>query len=83
MLGPCLSSLTQNGAPLIGPFAPGASGNVATDDVVMMCEQMGFDTGIDLKKMMAASNLAATLTNSNAAGRAKPWLERHLIAKAS
>jgi hydroxymethylglutaryl-CoA lyase len=65
------------------PFAPGASGNVATDDVAMMCEQMGFDTGIDLKKMMAASNLAATLTNSNAAGRAKPWLEKHLIVKAS
>jgi hydroxymethylglutaryl-CoA lyase len=27
------------------PFAPGAKGNVATEDVVMLCEQMGFRPG--------------------------------------
>ncbi len=58
------------------PFAPGASGNVATEDVVMMLEQMGYDTGIDLQELMKASQLAGTLTNSAPGGRAKAWLER-------
>ncbi|WP_420842686.1 hydroxymethylglutaryl-CoA lyase [Fervidibacillus albus] len=33
------------------PFAPGASGNVATEDVVYMLERMGISTGIDLHKL--------------------------------
>ncbi|NRD80652.1 hydroxymethylglutaryl-CoA lyase [Bacillus sp. BRMEA1] len=36
------------------PFAPGASGNTATEDVVYMLERMGIDTGIDLDKLMEA-----------------------------
>jgi len=36
------------------PFAPGASGNVATEDVVYMLERMGIDTGVDLNKLMDA-----------------------------
>ena len=56
------------------PFAPGASGNVATEDVVMMLEQMGFDTGIDMPALLAASDLAAELTGTAPGGRAKPWL---------
>jgi hydroxymethylglutaryl-CoA lyase len=63
------------------PFAPGASGNVATEDVVMMLEQMGYDTGIDLRELMNASQLAATLTNNAPGGRAKAWLDRHLNKK--
>ena len=34
------------------PFAPNATGNVATEDVVFMLERAGFDTGIDLDKMI-------------------------------
>lgn len=60
------------------PFAPGASGNVATEDVVMMLEQMGFETGIDMKGLMAASAKAAELTGNAPGGRAKVWLERQL-----
>jgi hydroxymethylglutaryl-CoA lyase len=63
------------------PFAPGASGNVATEDVVMMLEQMGYDTGIDLRELMNASQLAATLTKNAPGGRAKAWLDRHLGKK--
>lgn len=59
------------------PFAPGASGNVATEDVVMMLGQMGYDTGIDLRELMNASQLAASLTNNAPGGRARAWLERH------
>ena len=36
------------------PFAPGASGNVVTEDLVFMFEAMGVATGIDLVKLMAA-----------------------------
>ncbi len=34
------------------PFAPAATGNVATEDVVYMLERAGFETGIDLSKMI-------------------------------
>jgi hydroxymethylglutaryl-CoA lyase len=36
------------------PYAPGASGNVVTEDLVFMFESMGVDTGIDLEKLIAA-----------------------------
>jgi hydroxymethylglutaryl-CoA lyase len=34
------------------PYAPGASGNIATEDLVFMLESMGFATGIDLAKLI-------------------------------
>tara|TARA_B100000989_G_scaffold103130_1_gene75499 strand:- start:3401 stop:4321 length:921 start_codon:yes stop_codon:yes gene_type:complete len=34
------------------PYAPGASGNIATEDCVYMIESMGYNTGIDLKKLL-------------------------------
>ena len=36
------------------PYAPGASGNVVTEDLVFMFEAMGVNTGIDLVRLMAA-----------------------------
>ncbi|NLB84161.1 MAG: hydroxymethylglutaryl-CoA lyase [Synergistaceae bacterium] len=36
------------------PFAPGAAGNAATEDMVNMAHQMGIETGIDLMKLLAA-----------------------------
>ncbi|HSU80056.1 MAG TPA: hydroxymethylglutaryl-CoA lyase [Candidatus Angelobacter sp.] len=36
------------------PFAPGASGNVATEDVVFMLNEMGIKTGIDLERLIEA-----------------------------
>lgn len=36
------------------PYAPGASGNVVTEDLVFMFEAMGVHTGIDLERLMAA-----------------------------
>jgi hydroxymethylglutaryl-CoA lyase len=38
------------------PFAPGATGNVATEDVVYMLEGMGVRTGVDMDKLIAATN---------------------------
>lgn len=34
------------------PFAPGASGNLATEDLVYMLNEMGYDTGIDFEKIL-------------------------------
>ncbi|WP_286730903.1 hydroxymethylglutaryl-CoA lyase [Acinetobacter sp. UBA1297] len=41
------------------PYAKGASGNVATEDVYYLVSQMGFYTGIQLEKLMAASDYIA------------------------
>lgn len=38
------------------PYAPGATGNVATEDVVYMLEGMGVKTGIDMEKLLAVTN---------------------------
>lgn len=38
------------------PYAPGATGNVATEDVVYMLEGMGISTGVELSRLVAATN---------------------------
>jgi len=74
------SGVTQFDASIGGlggcPFAPGASGNVATEDVAMMFSQMGVDTGIDMEKLLEASNMAIALTGTTKGGRSRPWLDR-------
>ena len=39
------------------PFAPGASGNICTEDLVWMLEEMGLSTGIDLEKLLACRTI--------------------------
>jgi hydroxymethylglutaryl-CoA lyase len=41
------------------PFAPGASGNIVTEDLVFMLEAMGLRTGIDLDALLAVRELVA------------------------
>ncbi|MEO8103133.1 MAG: hydroxymethylglutaryl-CoA lyase [Betaproteobacteria bacterium] len=36
------------------PYAPGATGNIVTEDLVYLLESMGVDTGVDLEKLIAA-----------------------------
>ena len=43
------------------PYAPGATGNVATEDVVYMLEGMGIATGVDMTKLVAATNEVSRL----------------------
>lgn len=50
------------------PFAPGATGNVATEDLVYLFEAAGFDTGIDMDGLGAAVTLARELTQDAALG---------------
>ena len=51
------------------PFAPGASGNLATEDLVSMLHQMDFNTGIDLESLLEVVNLASRLTGLKLQGR--------------
>ena len=41
------------------PFAPGASGNIVTEDLVFMLEAMGIDTGIDLERLFEVRKIFA------------------------
>ena len=40
------------------PYAPGAAGNVATEDLVYLLQGMGIETGVDLDKLIEAGNVA-------------------------
>src|SRR5258708_9203577 len=53
------------------PFAPGATGNVATEDIVYMFERMGMATGIDLDALVAVARDGAALPGSLAGGRVR------------
>ncbi len=52
-------SIVDSSAGGIGgcPYAPGASGNLATEDLLYMLHGMGIETGVDLNKVAAASRL--------------------------
>lgn len=41
------------------PYAPGASGNIVTEDLVLMLNAMGYSTGIDLEKLLAVRTILA------------------------
>jgi len=41
------------------PYAPGASGNIVTEDLVFLLESMGLDTGIDMEKLLEARKILA------------------------
>jgi len=51
------------------PYAPGASGNMATEDLVYMLEKMGIDTAVDLKMLVAASQIIAPYLDHPLPGR--------------
>ena len=51
------------------PYAPGAAGNLATEDLASMCEDMGIETGIDLGKLIEAGALAQELIGHKLTGR--------------
>ncbi|GKV57631.1 hydroxymethylglutaryl-CoA lyase [Sporosarcina sp. NCCP-2222] len=51
------------------PFAPGAAGNLATEDLVYLFERMHIDTGIDFTKMLEAADFAASLSTKTPLGR--------------
>jgi hydroxymethylglutaryl-CoA lyase len=51
------------------PYAPGASGNLATEDLVYMLDGLGVETGVDAQKLWEAGRLAEALVNHPLPGR--------------
>jgi hydroxymethylglutaryl-CoA lyase len=52
------------------PYAPGATGNVGTEDVVYLLESMGIDTGVDLAKVRAASRFIRSVLDHDLTSKA-------------
>jgi hydroxymethylglutaryl-CoA lyase len=51
------------------PYAPGAAGNLATEDLVSMLADMGIETGVNLEKLIQAGELAQELVGRKLPGR--------------
>jgi len=51
------------------PYAPGAAGNLATEDLVYMLHRMGVQTGIDLDKLWEAGKVAAAVVGHELSGK--------------
>lgn len=51
------------------PFAPGAAGNLATEDLVYLFERMDIDTGLNFNRLVEVADQAASLTRNKALGR--------------
>jgi hydroxymethylglutaryl-CoA lyase len=51
------------------PFAPGASGNICTEDLVNMCDEMSIPTGIDLPRLIALSRTLPALVGHEVSGQ--------------
>ncbi len=57
------------------PYAPGAAGNLATEDIVALLHGMGVQTGIDLDKLVDASRTASTFVGHELPSK---YLKAHL-----
>jgi hydroxymethylglutaryl-CoA lyase len=58
------------------PFAPGAAGNVPTEDLLYMFNRMGFDTGVDLDRAIEAAHFISGVLDRKTPGmvsRAPKW----------
>jgi len=64
------------------PFAPGATGNICTEDLVYLLEESGFDTGIDLEALVAVARQVEAIVGRTLPGqvmKAGPRLRRYSI----
>jgi hydroxymethylglutaryl-CoA lyase len=62
------------------PFAPGATGNVASEDVVYLFQRMGVTTGIDLAKLMDAGTMILEAAGVRHASHARSISRKRLFA---
>jgi hydroxymethylglutaryl-CoA lyase len=61
------------------PYAPGASGNVATEDLAAMLQAMGIETGVDLDALLDAAWLAEDIVGRLLDGRVKRTVPRRAL----
>lgn len=58
------------------PFTPGAAGNIASEDLVYLCESLGIKTGIDLAALSSAAHLCETIMGTPLPGRVYKTMPR-------
>jgi hydroxymethylglutaryl-CoA lyase len=67
------------------PYAPNASGNISTEDLVNMMNEMGVETGIDLDTLLAVSEMVKKVIphplNSAISQAGKPWILKEAPAE--
>jgi hydroxymethylglutaryl-CoA lyase len=64
------------------PFAPGATGNICTEDLVYLLEESGFETGIDLEALIAVARRVEAIVGRTLPGqvmKAGPRLRKYSI----
>jgi hydroxymethylglutaryl-CoA lyase len=64
------------------PFAPGATGNVCTEDLVHMFDSMGWNTGVDLTELLEVAAALPIIVGHDVPGqvlKAGPWTRRHAL----
>jgi hydroxymethylglutaryl-CoA lyase len=67
------------------PFAPGATGNICTEDLVYLLHECGFETGIDLERLIRVARRVEEVVGHRLPGqvmRAGPRLRKHTIDSA-
>lgn len=60
------------------PFAPGAAGNLATEDLVFLAYKMGLGTGVDFSRLWESVALLEQYLGRPVGGRIRPWWESRL-----
>lgn len=65
------------------PFAPGAAGNLATEDLVLMAGQSGFESGIALDGLLEAVAFAEAQLQRSLGGRSSTWLRKERARRAA
>jgi len=63
------------------PYAPGATGNLGTEDLLYMLHGMGIETGVDLAKVRAASRFISGVLGHDLTSKAYQAMERAVAAK--
>ena len=56
------------------PFAPGATGNVSTEDLVWTLTEMGFSSGINLERLLVSAMQGAAIPGASVGGRVRQAL---------
>jgi hydroxymethylglutaryl-CoA lyase len=62
------------------PFAPGASGNTATEDLVFAFEHMGVSTGVKFDKLLEAADMVLAVAPDQAGGRVRRVARKRALA---
>ncbi len=65
------------------PFAPGAAGNLATEDLVLLAEHCGLHSGISLDGLMDTVDFLQTRLNRTLGGRSAAWLRQQRARSAT